>query len=695
MRAIATAVLIGLTLRAPLTAQTVTTLLHSGSSGAKKDLVIIGDGFTAAQQGQFNTFVRDYVMNGVFAHDLYREDENAFNIYRVNANSVDAGVTQVDSTGAITTARNTAFDYHYSGIWARCWMEAGPNTWTRINSALNTLVPGWDYVFIVLNEPGWGGCGGGNALAVTMSGGGAGWSTGAHEMGHMVGGLCDEYRTDTTTYTGPEPGCANMTIGTTLGTMKWRDFVNPASPFPIGFGAGCSGLDPVQDASDFEGGAARFQKKIWRQACNARMTSNSPEFGPVSYNRMKEVLDPFHDYTYDDAYVGDFDGDGHDDLLLHNANALAIYRGVGSELVPFWFFTGKWGIWDDIMPGDKFYVGDFDGDGKDDVFVFNATDWAVPYLALCRSTGTSLECVRMYTLTLPGWGDMRLHDEFHVADFDGDGKDDLYLFNGQDWSIAYLEMLRSNGTALSYVRRYDDVLPGWDRMLVHDQFYVADFDADKKQDLYVFNGRDWSMGYLQLSRSTGTSLSYVHRYDRTLPGWGDMRPNDEFFAADFDADGRKDIYVFNGRDWAIEYLEMLRSTGSGLGYVRRFDATIPGWDGMAPNDHFFVADVNGDSRQDLYVYNSADWVTEYLGTLRSTGTSLTGGWQADWIGSWNLGPPDRFLVANFNGGTAWQDLFVRNANWFGLLQSYWASVGLTAIYPKWIHNHNYHRLGWW
>lgn len=695
MKTTATAVLVflSLALALPGDAQTVTRLLASGTSGAKKDLVIIGDGFTTAQQGQYNTFVRDYVMDSIFTHDLFREDANAFNIHRVNAASTDAGVTQVDSTGAVTTARNTFFDYRYSGRWARCWMEAGPNAWTRINNTLNALVPGWDYVFIVLNEPGFGGCGGGNALAVTMSGGGAGWPVGAHEMGHMVGGLCDEYSTDTTTYTGGEPGCANMTINTNLATMKWRDFVNPASPFPVA--TGCGGLDPVQDASAFQGGAARFGAGIWRAHCNARMTSNRPEFGPVAYNRMKEVLDPFHDYTYNNSYVGDFDGDGRDDVLIHNANALAIYRGNGTEVEPFWFFTGEWGMWDVIMPGDKFYVGDFDGDGKDDVYVFNATDWAFPYLALCRSTGTALNCVRMYTLTLPGWGDMRLHDQFYVADFDGDGKDDLYVFNGRDWSIAYLEMLRSTGSALSYVRRYDDVLPGWDRMLLHDQFYVADFDADKKQDLYVFNGRDWSMGYLQLSRSTGTSLAYVRRYDRTLPGWGDMRRNDEFFPADFDADGRKDLYVFNGRDWAIEYLEMLRSTGSSLAYVRRFDATIPGWDGMAPNDQFFVADVNGDSREDLYVYNSADWITEYLGTLRSTGSNLTGGWQSNWIGSWNLGPPDRFLVANFNGGPGWDDLFVRNANWFGLLQSNWASVGLTAIHPKWIHNHRYHRLGWW
>jgi hypothetical protein len=256
-------------------------------------------------------------------------------------------------------------------------------------------------------------------------------------------------------------------------------------------------------------------------------------------------------------------------------------------------------------------------------------------------------------------------------------------------------MLRSTGNNLAFVRRFDDVLPGWDQMKRNDIFYVADFNNDNRKDLYIFNGRDWSMPYFQMLRSTGTNMAHVRRFDRTLPGWGDMRTNDQFYVGDFDADLRDDVYVFNGRDWSMEYLEMLRSTGSDLSFVRRFDADIPGWNGMAPNDQFFVADVNGDNRDDLYVYNAADWSTEYLGTLRSSGSSLSGGWQDNWIGSWNLGAADKFLVANFNGGAGWDDLFVRNSDWFGLLRSQSSSVTNPAIYPKWIHNHRFHRLAWW
>jgi hypothetical protein len=314
---------------------------------------------------------------------------------------------------------------------------------------------------------------------------------------------------------------------------------------------------------------------------------------------------------------------------------------------------------------------------------------------MLRSTGSGFEGVRRFDDNLPGWGKMRDHDEFYVADVDGDGKDDILVLNTRDFSIGYLLILRSTGTNLTFVRRFDEELPGWDDMKKGDKVFVADFNNDKRDDLYIFNGEDWSVGYLGMLRSTGNNYSMVRRFDEELPGWDDMKSHDQFFVADFNADGNDDLYVFNGEDWSKEYLEMLRSTGTNMANSRRFDDSVPGWGEMKKHDRWYVADIDGNGREDLYVVNTRDWVTEYLGTLRSSGNNLSGGWQADWIGSWNLGKGDKFQVMNFNGGASWEDLVVFNDNWLGLLRSSSGTSSLSSIYPQWIRNHNYHNLGWW
>jgi IgA peptidase M64/VCBS repeat protein len=675
-------------------AQTTTELLRSGPNGSKLNIVIIGDGFTAANQAAFNTFVDNMVIRGVFDElrdGVYREVMNAFNLFRINVNSAQSGITLVDSTGAVTTTVNTFLGYRFSGRWNRCWMEPGPNSNTILTNTLNAQVPGWTYAFIILNTASFGGCRRGNQLAVTVGGT---WTVAAHEMGHMVGNLGDEY-TGATNYTGGEPGVVNLTANSNRATLKWNQFVNPATavPTPTPFGGSA-----FADAGVFAGatiGQTRFGTGIFRPSVNDRMNGNAPEFDPVCYDQMQRATQPQHEYRFRNVYAGHFTGPGHDDLMLHNANSIALYTGAWDQINPAWVRTLPDPVWDAYRGGDKFLVGDFDGDGRSDLFVYNFTDWSMPYLALLRSTGTGFQGVRRFDRNLPGWGAMTPNDEFHVADFDGDGRDDLVVFNGRDFSIGYLLMLRSTGNDLAFVRRFDDVLPGWGAMKANDLFYVADFDNDRRSDLYIFNGRDWAIGYLEMLRSTGTNYSFTRRFDQTLPGWGDMRRNDQFYVSDFDADGRKDLYIFNGPDWSMPYLEMLRSTGTNMSFTRRFDRTVPGWGEMRRNDIWFPADMDGNGRGDLYVYNSADWSTQYLGTLRSSGSNLGGGWQDDWIGSWNLGPNDKFRVANFNGGSGWDDLFVFNDQWFGLLKSGNGASSLSAIYRDWIHNHNYHNLGWW
>jgi len=402
---------------------------------------------------------------------------------------------------------------------------------------------------------------------------------------------------------------------------------------------------------------------------------------------MKNKADAKAARTFLKVYTGDFSGDGKDDVLIHTNNSISLYRSNGAALdIVFNAVAMVPGSWQ-FAADDRFYVGDFNGDGKAEVVVFNSTNWVKPYLGLLVSDGANgLTLIARYDGSMPNW-QFNKNDQFFVADFDGDGRKDLFVFNGSDWSMPYFAMLRSSGAGFSVIQRYDKNLPGW-QMAKNDTYVVGDFDGDKKADLFVFNGTDWGVRYLGMVRSTGSAISLVKRFDNTLPNW-QMAKNDHYYCGDFDGDGKSDLYVFNGADWNPAYLAMLRSTGADLAYVRRFDGSIPGWQ-MRKNDRHWVCDVNADGRADLFIYNSDDWGPEYLGVLVSNGTSLTGSWSSDWVGEWNLGQVDVFEPCNYEGVGGKRNLVVHNTNWLGMIRAT-PGLSLQKIYYRYVHNYRYGR----
>jgi hypothetical protein len=697
-------------------ADSVTQLRFAGPVGAKKNIAILGDGFTAADQTTYNNWVTNNVMNDLLLRDYFFEDASAFNIFRVNLESVDSGVTTRvydlhgtpsnpnDDTIASQVNRNTPLQMIFSGSWAHCWMEYSNNTDALIKAAVKKWVPDAQFTIIVLNTMGFGGCGGGGRAHVTLGGG---WSVIAHELGHGMADLADEYSV-AGAYSGSEPGRVNITINTNRSTTKWGNFIAPSTPVPTGVGAGAgynqgpkpAGWSDSDDAGIFEGGNTN-DTGVYRPVVNCRMNGNSPPYCPVCYTAMKSLVHTASGHTFERCYAGDFNGDGRSDVLVHSGNSIQIFRSDGSSLshvssaverVP-----GSW----QFQPNDQFFVADFNGDGKDEVVVFNGDDWVMPYLGLLVDDGANgLRLIARYDGDIPGWGGFARHDKFYVGDFTGDGKADLYVFNGDDWSMTYVAMLRSNGNGFTLVRRFDGDIPGWGGLARHDQLFVGDFSGDGKADLYIFNGDDWSMSYVGMFRASSTNLTMTHRFDGDIPGWGGLARHDQLLVGDFDGDGKADLYIFNGLDWSMPYLGMFRSTGSSLTMVRRFDGDVPGWGGMAAHDRFIVADVNADGRADLVAINTQDWIEEYLGRMVSNGSNLHADFVGDWVGEWNLGPNDKFESCDYHGrkrssrllgGRRGQrTLFVHNHDWFGMIDVS-ALPRLDRIYFKWIHNYRHGR----
>lgn len=680
----------------------VTQILNSGPVGSKQNIAVLGDGFAEADQTAYNNKVRELLLDGVFGHDYFLEDKSAFNIFRVNLISVDSGVsTRVydekgtpadgsDDTIVSTTMRNTPLRYIYSGSWAHCWLEGSADTGQRVQQALEKWVPDYDLVVVILNTSGFGGCGGGGFQIVTM---GSSWQVMAHEFGHGTGGLADEY-CQTRTYTGGEPGAVNLTRNTDRSTLKWRRFVNPNTAVPTGSG-NCAGYtagarpaawSDSDDAGLFEGGGT-WSRGIYRPAINCRMNRNNPPYCPVCYTEMKRRQDAFTGHTFSRCIVGDFNADGKDDVLTHDGTNILVHRSTGSALEVISSATERVaGSWQ-FQPSDQFFVGDIDGDGADEIVVYNGTAWSMPYLGLLDDDGAGgFRLVARYDGALPGW-QMGRNDRWYVGDFDGDGKADLFVFNGTDWASRWFGMFRSQGSSFSLASRFQNDLGGW-VMASNDQHYVGDFDGDGRSDLFVFNGTNWDRRWFGMFQSTGTGIRRTALYERNLPGW-QMARNDRHFVADFDGDGKDDIYVFNGQDWSISYLGMMASVGNALKAVQVYNGSVPGWQ-MRGGDLHYAADATGDGKVDLVVYNATSWSTEYLGTMRSDGTSLSCSWKSDWVGEWNLGQVDQIKVCNYQGGAGKPNILIHNRDWLGMMRSA-PSPTLQRIYYRWVHNYRHGR----
>jgi hypothetical protein len=274
------------------------TLLDNSASGRpKKTIAVISEGFAEADLDNYRRFVRRELVDGMFALDLYAELRGAFNVIRIDLVSFDSGVSQrrydehgtpnddSDDTVRSDFFRNTRLGYIFSGSWVHCWVEA--STWTdaRLNKALERFAPGADYIVVVLNEGGRGGCARGNRQVVTT---GVNRSVLAHEFGHQFG-LDDEYQERGRVFTGTSHGPPNCSVDVGAG-LRWARLVRAGTPLPT---------DPVpagwNDSSDVGAflGCGTYESGLFRPARNCRMNNERSLFCPVCTGVVRDLLGPF------------------------------------------------------------------------------------------------------------------------------------------------------------------------------------------------------------------------------------------------------------------------------------------------------------------------------------------------------------------------------------------------------------------
>ncbi|MCC6670777.1 MAG: hypothetical protein IT458_06945 [Planctomycetes bacterium] len=208
MRALAIAML----LAGGLAAQaTVRTIYNTGPTANRYDIVVLGDGYTAAEQATFDANCQA-LLQAVLQKEPYKTFANYFNVHTVFRASRESGADHPDANPPIV--RDTVYDatYNYGGTDRCLYIK---NTSAALADA--ALAPANEgRILVMVNDPRYGGC----ASTFSVSYNGTSMTeVQIHEMGHSLGGLADEYDYPNQTYTGGEPGTKNITAERT--GAKW------------------------------------------------------------------------------------------------------------------------------------------------------------------------------------------------------------------------------------------------------------------------------------------------------------------------------------------------------------------------------------------------------------------------------------------------------------------------------------------
>ena len=220
----------------------LTTLLSNGPGSNRVNIVFLSEGYTAAQLGRFQADATN-ALNALLARPPFGEYRPYFNAYAIGVRSAESGSDHPSYPQQRDTYFNSTYDPvsdYYVTIPPNFADHDYANGQGKIDALLDSLLPAASLPILLVNDPAAGGSDGGLDRTVITAAGAAMPDLLAHETGHVLARLGDEYTNAYPGYPlGEEP---NTTRETRSNYIKWRAWIPAGTPIPTSPAASYAGV---------------------------------------------------------------------------------------------------------------------------------------------------------------------------------------------------------------------------------------------------------------------------------------------------------------------------------------------------------------------------------------------------------------------------------------------------------------------
>ena len=207
--------------------QQVIAIEHNGDPATKVDVLLLGDGYTAAETEEFVARAKE-LTELLFRTSPFSERRTDFNVWALAPPASQSGVSR-PSTGVY---RDSPVGASYDAFRSERYVLTYSNSeWRRIASSAP-----YDFVEILTNSDTYGG--GGIYGLFSTAAANSEWAgyLFIHEFAHHFAGLADEYYTSSVAYEAPdvirEPYEPNVTALLDPDNLKWKHLVEADTPLP-------------------------------------------------------------------------------------------------------------------------------------------------------------------------------------------------------------------------------------------------------------------------------------------------------------------------------------------------------------------------------------------------------------------------------------------------------------------------------